>query len=137
MAAEMFAAFAAGGVTGGVGRGGGGSPREAVGGAGGFGQPGRKRFKGARLVQILVVVGGLHGLEVDAADDWTKKPAQGKTVREALGSFNEAMRGLTKGKVDLKVAVPGTLAGLGLGMLLAGKRAAPAWYDLVFWSFVT
>jgi hypothetical protein len=39
--------------------------------------------------------------------------------------------------VDLRAAVPGSLAAGGLAMLLFGRRMTPAWYDMIFWSFVT
>lgn len=90
-----------------------------------------------RLIQLLIRVGGLHGLEVDAADDWMKGTPQGTQVRGAFGSVNESVRAATKGKIDLKTAVPGALAGLGVGMLMSRKFVMPLWYDFFFWSFVT
>ncbi len=90
-----------------------------------------------RLIHLLVRVGGLHGIEVDPANDWQHKDEDGARVRAFFGQINDAVRSATSGKVDMKVAVPGTLAGTGLVMLLAGRRRIPEWYDLMFWAFVT
>jgi hypothetical protein len=90
-----------------------------------------------RLIQILIRVGGLHGIEVDAAVDWTKAPPHGEQVRGAFAGINDAIRETTKGKIDLKVAVPGALAAMGAGMALFGRPRMPMWYDFLFWSFVT
>jgi hypothetical protein len=89
-----------------------------------------------RLVQSIVRVARLHGLEVDARFD-ANVPEDGARIRRALGDFNRVVRGASAGKVDLKVAVPGALGSLGIAMLLGGRRRVPEWYDLVFWSFVT
>jgi len=90
-----------------------------------------------RLIQLLVRFGGLHGIEVDAQADWTKAPPHGDSVREAFGKLNESIRETTKGKLDLKVAVPGALVALGASALLRGRFVMPMWYDFFFWSFVT
>jgi hypothetical protein len=90
-----------------------------------------------RLVQHLVRAGGLAGIEVDADGEWMKNPPQGVRVREALGALNESVRELTGGKVDVRTALPGSLAASGLAVLLAGRWRMPEWYDLLFWSFVT
>ena len=89
-----------------------------------------------RLVQVLVRIAGLHGLEIDARHD-PNAPEDGARVRQALGLLNRALVGKSGGRVDLKVAVPGTLGSLGVAMLLGGRRRVPEWYDLIFWSFVT
>ena len=89
-----------------------------------------------RLVQSIVRISRLHGLEVDAHYD-VNVPDDGVRARQALGAFNRAVRGASAGKVDLKVAVPGALGSIGIAMLLGGRRRVPEWYDLVFWSFVT
>jgi hypothetical protein len=90
-----------------------------------------------RLVQALVTAGGLAGIEVDSSGDWARGPTQGERVRETLGAFNQTLRTLSTGKVDLRAAVPGTLAATGAAMFLAGRRRIPEWYDLLFWAFVT
>ena len=90
-----------------------------------------------RLIQLLVRLGGLHGIEVDAQADWTKAPPHGDSVREAFGKLNESIRETTKGKLDLRVAVPGALVAMGAGLLLRGRFVMPMWYDFFFWSFVT
>jgi hypothetical protein len=90
-----------------------------------------------RLVQVLVRAGGLRGIEVDASEDWSKQPPQGRRVRETLGAWNRSVQDLTRGKVDVRTAVPGSLAAAGAAMFLAGRRRIPEWYDLLFWAFVT
>ena len=90
-----------------------------------------------KLVQLLVRVGGLRGIEVDASEDWSKHPPQGQRVREAVGGWNRTLQKLTSGKVDMRTAVPGSLAATGVAMFLAGRRRIPEWYDLLFWAFVT
>jgi hypothetical protein len=90
-----------------------------------------------RLVQLLVRAGSLAGIEVDSNGDWMGQPSQGARVRETLGGFNQALRTLTSGRVDLRSAVPGTLAATGAALFLAGRRRIPEWYDLLFWAFVT
>jgi hypothetical protein len=89
-----------------------------------------------RLVQILVRIAGLHGLEVDTRHD-PNAPEDGTRLRQALDLLNRSVRGKSGGRLDLKVALPGTLGSIGVAMLLGGKRRIPEWYDLVFWSFVT
>jgi hypothetical protein len=90
-----------------------------------------------RLIHLLVRVGGLHGIEVDPANDWKHAPEDGERVRAAFAKVNDAIRAATSGKLDMKVGIPGTLAGTGLLMFLAGRRRVPEWYDLLFWAFVT
>ncbi len=87
------------------------------------------------LVQLIVRLGGLEGLEVDHDG----KPIQlgGPLVREALDRWNTTMVEATKGRLDARTAVPGALASLGVLKLLFGKWRAPEWYDLMFWSFTT
>jgi hypothetical protein len=89
-----------------------------------------------RLVQVLVRIAGLHGIEVDARYD-PGAPDHGVRLRQALGVLNRSLRGKSGGRVDLKVALPGTLGSMGIAMLLGGRWRSPEWYDLVFWSFVT
>jgi hypothetical protein len=90
-----------------------------------------------RLVQILVRVGGLRGIEVDSSAEWATQPTHGTRVRESLGALNQSLRKKTSGAVDLRAALPGTLAATGAAMFLAGRRRIPEWYDLIFWAFVT
>jgi len=90
-----------------------------------------------RLVQLLVRAGELGGIEVDASEDWSKHPTQGARVRETVSAWNESIQKLTGGKVDLRAAVPGSLAAAGAAMFLAGRRRIPEWYDLLFWGYVT
>jgi hypothetical protein len=86
------------------------------------------------LVQLVVRLGGLAGL---AADHHGGEPFIGASVREALDRWNSALVGASRGRIDAKVAVPGTLASLGVLRFLLGNRRLPEWYDLLFWSFVT
>jgi hypothetical protein len=90
-----------------------------------------------RLIHLLVRVGGLHGIEVDPANDWKHAPEDGDRVRAAFAKVNDALRAATSGKLDMKVAVPGALAGTGLLVFLTRRRRVPEWYDLMFWAFVT
>jgi len=89
-----------------------------------------------RLLRAIVLTGGLAGLEVDHAAP-AETTAPGDRLRGALGRLDARVREVASGKVDLRTAVPGTLALLGLGKLLGGNLRQPEWYDLVFWSFVT
>ncbi len=87
------------------------------------------------LVQLIVRLGGLAGV---AADHHGGEPRfTGPAIREALDRWNGAVVGATRGRLDARVAVPTTLAGLGVLTLLFGRRRLPEWYDLIFWSFVT
>jgi hypothetical protein len=90
-----------------------------------------------RIVQVIVGAGGLRGLAFDAVDETPGSPTQGARIRSFFGGMNDALRGVTQGNVDLRAAVPGSLAAGGLAMLLFGRRIGPAWYDMLFWSFVT
>jgi hypothetical protein len=90
-----------------------------------------------RLVQLLVRAGGLRGIEVDSNAPWEQQAPQGARVRQSLGALTDAVRRRTGGAVDLRAAVPGTLAAAGAAMFLAGRRRIPEWYDLLFWAFVT
>ena len=85
------------------------------------------------LVQLVVKLGGLDGIEVDS-DGKPIRP-QGPIVRGALDRVNSALLDATRGRIDSKTAVPGLLAGLGLYALVFGRRRLPEWYDLLFWSF--
>jgi hypothetical protein len=87
------------------------------------------------LVQLIVKLGGLDGLEVD--HDGRPLAPQGPAIRGALDRWNAALVAASRGRLDAKTAVPGTLAGLGALALLLGPRSVPRWYDLFFWSFVT
>ncbi len=84
------------------------------------------------LVQLIVRVAGLEGLEVD--HDGKPIQPQGIAIRAALDRWNGAVVEATKGHLDARTAVPGALAGLGALKLLFGKWRAPEWYDLMFWS---
>ena len=87
------------------------------------------------LVQLIVNLAGLTGL---AADHHGGEPKfTGPAIREALDRWNGELVNATRGKLDARVAVPTTLAGLGVLTLLFGRRRLPEWYDLIFWSFVT
>jgi hypothetical protein len=88
------------------------------------------------LIHSLLRAGNFRGVEVDAIADRMHDPA-GWRVRAALGRFNETVQSISRGRVDMRTAVPGGLASLGLAILLFGKRPLPQWYDLFFWSFVT
>lgn len=90
-----------------------------------------------RLLRAIVLTGGLAGLAVDRRDAEPTRPP-GDRVRDALRGLDARIRGAAGGKADLRVAVPSTLAVLGLGKLLTGGATrVPEWYDLLFWSFVT
>jgi hypothetical protein len=89
----------------------------------------------SRIVQLLVRLGGLHGLEVDVNGDGSNVPRPGTRVRELLGAWDDITARAAGGHLDLRTALPGALAAAGLGVLLFGKRRMPEWYDLLFWSF--
>ncbi len=90
-----------------------------------------------RLVHLLVQIGGLQGIELDPTNDWQHAPDDGARVRAFFGQINDVVRSATNRKVNMRVAVPGMLAGTGLAMLLAGSRRVPEWYDLMFWALGT
>lgn len=90
-----------------------------------------------RLVQLLVRAGELGGIEVDAGEDWSKHPTQGTRVRETVAAWNESLQKLTGGKLDLRAAVPGSLAAAGAAVFLSGRRRMPEWYDLLFWAYTS
>jgi hypothetical protein len=87
------------------------------------------------LVQLIVKLGGLDGLEVD--HDGRPVRPQGPAIKHALERWNGAMMEVSRGHIDAKTAVPGTLAALGVLRFALGNRRLPEWYDLLFWSFVT
>jgi hypothetical protein len=89
-----------------------------------------------KLVQLIVLAGGLSGLEFDAANDWADRPPAGERIRSAIGSFNEAVREVTGGKMDGRVAVPAALLAGGLTMLFR-RPLLPNWFDLTFWAYTT
>lgn len=90
-----------------------------------------------RIVNLLVRLGGLHGLEVDARHDDPNVKAPGERVIELLRVWDKTVGRAMNGKLDLRVALPGALAAAGLGVFFFGRRRTPEWYDLIFWSFVT
>jgi hypothetical protein len=89
-----------------------------------------------RLLRTIVLTGGLAGLDVDRVDHAAPEPP-GERLRGLLGRLDDRVRAVAEGKVDLRTAVPGTLAVLGLTKLIGGAVRQPEWYDLLFWSFVT
>ena len=89
-----------------------------------------------RLVAIIVRVGGLHGVALDTPDDWPELPNGGARVRAKFAELNAGVHRKSRGRIDLKVAVPAALSGTGLLMFLGGRRRRiPEWYDLMFWGF--
>ncbi len=91
----------------------------------------------ARIVSLLVRLGGLHGLEVDVrTEDIDRMPRPGARVRDLVGAWDRMARHASVGRLDLRSAIPASLAAAGLGILFFGKRRTPEWYDLLFWSFV-
>jgi len=91
----------------------------------------------SRIVQLLVRLGGLHGLEVDVNGDGSNVPQPGRRVRELLGDWDSVLRRAADGNLDLRTLVPGGLALAGIGTFLFINRRMPYWYDFLFWSFVT
>jgi hypothetical protein len=89
-----------------------------------------------KLVQIIVLAGGLSGLEFDAANDWAHKPPAGDRLRSAIGRFNEGMREVSGGKLDGRVAIPAALLAGGMSLLFA-RPMLPNWFDLTFWAYTT
>jgi hypothetical protein len=87
-----------------------------------------------RLVEIILRTGGLDGISADRA---ALGAPQGQLVRQVLDRWNDQVIDASRGRVDARMAVPGTLAALGAVRLLLGPRTLPEWYDLLFWSFVT
>lgn len=89
------------------------------------------------LVQLIVKISGLCGVEADEGLEHLGAVAQGTAVRQLLHGWNDLVGAWTKGVLDLKTAVPATMAVGSFLMLLLRRRQIPAWYDLAFWSFVT
>jgi hypothetical protein len=89
-----------------------------------------------RIVDLLIRVGGLHGLEVDVGSDPSRE-APGMRVRELLDQWDRLVKDSAKGNVDLRTLIPGALAATGIGIFLFHDRRLPYWYDFMFWSFVT
>jgi hypothetical protein len=101
--------------------------------------PGRTQI--LRLIRTIVLTGGLAGVEVDRIDRASGAPP-GDRLRGALGRLDDRVREVASGKLDLRTAIPGTLAVLGVGKVLSGVFGSatlqePLWYDLLFWSFVS
>jgi hypothetical protein len=90
-----------------------------------------------RLVQTVLVAGDFGGVEVDAPIVGLAAVTDGDRVRDGLARLNDSLHLLTSGRLDLRAAVPGALAGLGLLTFALRKKSLPRWYDLLFWSFVT
>ncbi len=87
------------------------------------------------LVQLIVQLGGLAGI---AADHHGGAPRfTGPAIREAVERWNGMLVGASRGRIDARVAVPTTLASLGVLRFVLGNRRLPEWYDLMFWSYVT
>jgi hypothetical protein len=89
------------------------------------------------LIHTILAAGNFSGVQADSAIDGVPSESGGQRIRTAVGRFNDAIQSGTRGRLDLRTAAPGTLAGLGLLSFLFGRRPLPAWYDLLFWSFVT
>jgi hypothetical protein len=87
-----------------------------------------------RLVEAILRIAGLDGISADRAP---LGAPQGAALRDAVHRWNEQLVDASRGRVDARTAVPGTLASLGVLTLLFGSRRLPEWYDLLFWSFVT
>jgi len=88
-------------------------------------------------MQAVLAAGGFSGIAVDAPLFGLPTMAQGDRLRAALAKLNGDLEIGTGGKVDMRTALPGTLAGLGLLFFIFRSRRIPEWYDLLFWSFVT
>ncbi len=89
------------------------------------------------LVQLIVKIGGLCGVEADVESDAGATVEQGVVVRDVLARWNQLLGAWTKGAIDLRTTVPATMAVGSMLMLMLRRRQIPAWYDLAFWSFVT
>ena len=89
-----------------------------------------------KLVQIIVLAGGLSGLEFDAANDGVAKVPHGDRLRSAIGSFNERMRATSGGHLDGRVVIPAALLAGGLSLLFK-RPMLPNWFDLTFWAYTT
>ena len=82
------------------------------------------------------------GLEVMAAMRPIVGPVRTQSagaavVRQVVGAANERLHQATKGKVDLRLAVPAIYLALALRNLMtqrAALRDAP-WYQLMYWAF--
>jgi hypothetical protein len=89
------------------------------------------------LMHLIVKLGGLCGVEVDALSEERAAVRAGIFVRDVLARWNAAVGMWTRGGLDMKTGVPGAMAIGSLLMLALRRRQIPAWYDLAFWSFVT
>jgi hypothetical protein len=90
-----------------------------------------------RLIALIIRIGGLHGLELDVDNAWMNEPDGGEKIRDALGKWNDTLKELSQGKIDLKTTVPAGLTAIGLLRLIGGAARWPEWYDFVFYGFVT
>jgi Heavy metal associated domain 2 len=88
------------------------------------------------VLSAILDAGGFDGVEVDRHVD-RSQIASGARVRGVLDRFNTHIQNVTRGGVDLRTAVPATLATLGLATFVLGRRRLPEWYDLMFWAFTT
>ena len=78
-----------------------------------------------RLIQAVLAAGGFSGVAVDAPLFGLPTMAGGDRIRAALAKLNGDVEIGTGGKVDMRTAVPGTLAGLGLLFFLFRKSTHP------------
>ena len=96
------------------------------------------RIELPRLIHAILEEGGFSGVQTDSPIEGLPVETQGARIRGALGKLNDAIQTGSRGRLDLRTAAPGALAGFGLlRLLLGGGQRLPAWYDLVFWSYVT
>jgi hypothetical protein len=90
-----------------------------------------------RLVAALQA-GGCPPVAADAREHALGTELSTRTY-QTFASADDRLFQASRGKVDLRTAVPGALFLGGVATLLFRVRsiAAPQWYDLLFWSYVT
>lgn len=88
------------------------------------------------LLAVVLDAGGLSSVEADAREHPLGTGAVTRVWEVCLEADRRLFRA-TRGKVDLRSAVPGALAAGAVLKLLSGGLRMPGWHTLFFWSYVT